>query len=320
MKTNRTRTSLRAIGLLIVAAILLQAPLADAQEGSLTGELVKMLEAEISEEIILEWLESADRPQAISADDLVALKKAGASPVLMQGLLELSRESGTTAQPRTAAGSPPEVQPSASPTPAAAGDEASSVLVTVVLSYLSRVEEPDPEWDLYVYLDGMPVSYVSHQGMQNRPSTIEFAREVPPGKHTIRVTQERHERRRSGWEHWARTGDEEFVFELQPGRPARIEVDFHERILDYSDPLAFKLVQGSVVLDSGRVGGEAEFWLLVCEDIESSVPEGKEPSRAQRRQLEDCVRWNTLWEVAPSRAEVLEAMSKFDYRPLAKGS
>ena len=101
----------------------------------------------------------------------------------------------------------------------------------------------------------------------------------------------------------------------------RVELEFAQSMMNLLDPLVFKCVQGSKAIDSGRVGGEAEFWPLVCEDIQASVPEGRKPGREKRQRLEQCIRWEGLWSSgSPSRQDVLDAMADFDFRPIPKGS
>ena len=335
--------------LLVASAVLLVVglgpSLAAEEEGSLTDQLVRMLEAELSEDVIVEWLES--RPAvggSLSADDLVALKRAGASDDLLKGLLARSNRTTRTLDASMPASTAPEAtaRHEAVPPAPSEGAEASESapatatspptvandpLVTFRLSYLRRSDETEvgagePEWDLYVYLDGLPVSYLSSAEFENRPRVIEFARALPPGEHTIRVLQERHRRKRGDWRHESRVARNDFVFELAPGEPARLEVEYHERLADYSDPLTFKMTQGARVLDSGRLGGDAEFWPALCDDIEASVPAGKEPGRRQRRELESCLAWDALWgsREVPSRQEVLDAMAAFEFKPAPKGS
>jgi hypothetical protein len=304
-------------------------PPAAAQQSPLVEQIVRMLEAELSEDVILAWLEG--RPPAsapLSADELVALKQAGASDELMKRLL---------AQPPSEAAGPAAAEEGLSsvalPAPGRTGHAppvsvpgGEAAIVTVHLSYLPQFDEREggsaPPWDLYVYVDGLPVSYVPSARVDNRPETIEFERLVAAGEHTVRVAQERHVERGGSWHHETRFAPTPFQFELDAGRPARLEVEFHERLLDYQDPLVFKLTQGERILDTGRLGGDAERWPPLCADIEASVPAGKKPSRKQRQRLERCLEWEGLWAElpVPSRQEVLDAMAELDFRPRPKGS
>ena len=297
-----------AIGVMLTAIV--SAVPAEARDHSLSEEVVKMLEVGLAEEVVLEWLEGRTPPsKPLSADDLVALKEAGASTDFLKVLIEWTRGSRA-------------IEPVApAPTSGVMGSVSGGLPVTFKLSYLARFEAPDPTWDLYVYLDGQPLAYLTTASIENRAETRELVRSLPSGRHVLRVAQERHNKWRGRWEHESRGAVEAFPFDLVAGSPARVELEFTQSIMGLKDPLIFKLIQGSEVLDSGRVGGEPELWPLLCEDIEASVPEGKQPGREKRRRLEQCVRWDQLWgSDLPSRQEVLDAMAGFDFRPIPKGS
>jgi hypothetical protein len=315
----------RLVLVAIAACSPLVAPLA-ADEPAVVDQVVRLLEADLSEEVILQWLEGVSTPVgALGADELVALKQAGASDALMKTLLERSAPAagGATAAPSQPVGSAPApIPPPAAPPASAAG----SAPVTFHLSYLPQVEEAqfssEQPWDLYVYIDGIPLTYLSIAELQNRAGTLEFVRSVAAGAHTLRVAQERHYRKGGRWHHETRAAGPSFRFELVPATAARLVVEFKERLMDFQDPLVFKLTQGETVLDSGRVGGQAESWPALCQDVEASVPAGKKPSRSQRQRLESCVEWTAWWAgtTVPPRHEVLDAMAEFDFRPLPKGS
>ena len=301
-----------------------------AEDPTVAEQVVAMLEAELSEEIILEWLSGESEAVAsLSAGELVALKKAGASDELMKRLLTMAR-SARDSRSRSEPAIEPEVQAApetvAPSPPAHSPATAQAAPVTLHVSYLPQVDEyevaDERPWDLYVYIDGIPVTYLPVSALQSRPETLEFARSIPAGTHTVRVTQERHYEVRGRWHHDTRAATPAFQFELQPELPARLEVEFHERLMDYSDPLVFQLTQGERVLDSERVGGQAESWPSLCYDVRASVPEGKKPTRRQRQRLETCVEWDSWWglDSVPSRREVLDAMAEFDFRPRPRGS
>ena len=289
---------------------------ARSEERSVTDEIIKMLEAEMPEEVIVEWLEGASVAVApLAADQLVALKKAGASTDLLKAILEWSRRPPPEPEATVALSSVPD-----SP----ALDLNGRVPVTFEISYLARFEDPDPEFDMFVYLDGVPVTYITTNQVEMRANRMEFSWPLRPGEHVLRITQERHFKSLAGkrWSHETRVAAEDFAFELRPGEPASIRVDFIERVMEWHDPLTFGLSQGERVVDQGPMGGEAQFWPLLCEDIEASVPEGKKPGRNQRKRLENCVRWQTLWgdAKAPERKEILRAMAEFDFQPVPRAS
>lgn len=321
---------------LVALALTMSPLLADDGRDSLTDQVVRMLDAELSEEIVLEWLQNQPLAAApLTADELVALKSAGASDDLMKELMALTRRqaSGEASTPDASSSIVAAPKPE---TPAGLEASRSSSVpsldstdppVTFRLSYLIRRDEWEvgdegPEWNLFVYIDGYPMTYMTSAEIENRPAVLEFARTLPAGEHTIRVLQERHHRKKGGWQHESRVARREFDFELDPEAPARLEVEFHERLTDYQDPLTFKLTQGARVVDTGRSGGDAEYWPALCDDIEVSVAGGKKPNRRQRQQLESCLRWQGLWgeRAVPSRQEVLDAMARFEFKPTPKGS
>jgi hypothetical protein len=93
---------------------------------AVVGEVVKMLEAKVSERVIVHWLEtSGQRPAAIGSREIVELKRAGASDALMDKLLDLAARKpapdlrGTPAQAEAPAG-----QPGGQPAPASPSREA----------------------------------------------------------------------------------------------------------------------------------------------------------------------------------------------------
>lgn len=295
----------------------------------MSEEIVKMLEAEMPEEVILEWLEGAPVPTTpLSADEMVAVKRAGASTDLLKALLEWSRrpprvEGSPAAVPTPPVEAPPETAPSP-PAPPVAASSGGLVPVTFEISYLARFEDPDPVFDMFVYLDGIPVTFITTNEFESSANRMEFSWPLPPGDHVLRITQERHFKRLTGkrWTHETRVAREDFAFRLDAGQPATLTVEFIERMMEWRDPLSFSLAQGERVVDKGPTGGEAEFWPLLCEDIEVSVPEGKKPSRNQRKKLEGCVRWRTLWgeSEVPDRGEILRVMADFDFQPVPRGS
>lgn len=299
-----------------------------AQQGqpTLAGQVLQMLQAGLSAEVILDWLASQSEPAAApSAGEMVALKEAGASDGLLRALLARARGEEVPVPPPAA---PPAAapQPPAAPEAPPAAGAAQEVLVTFRLSYEPRFESGEEEWDLFVYLDGKPLSYVPRSGSLGSGSlpgsgeALELRRRLAPGPHLLRVTQERHQARRRGrWLHAARVAPAELAFELTAGRDAEVEVTFHQGWpgLGTSGPLTFRAVQGERVVEAEEVGGDPEEWPALCEEIEASTAG---PDREDR--LEGCVRWQELWggRDVPGRDEVRRALEAFDYRPVPRGS
>jgi len=280
-----------------------------------------MLSAGLSSEFVLSWLEGSRVPPARpTAEQAIAMRQAGASNELMVRLLELSTEE--VADPALAR--PPVADPVERVGPLADG---SGVGVAFELSYAPRFEDGEPTWDLYVYLDGRPLSYVPATAasvLAELAEPLVFERRIAPGTHTLRVSQERHGRRGSdAWRHQARVAPDVFHFDLEPGLEARIEVRFEqglEALLTGRGPVTFRMTQGERGGELEAVGGYPEDWAEICEDVESETREWGEKRRSRR--LEGCVSWAELWPgaAAPSRAAVWEALAAFDFRPVPRSS
>ncbi|HEV3455570.1 MAG TPA: hypothetical protein VHG32_03380 [Thermoanaerobaculia bacterium] len=91
-------------------------------------EVLRMLQAKVSEPVILHWLDtSGQRPAAVGSREIVELKRAGASDPLMTKLLDLAAERAAAEQPTgpPAAGARP-AAPGPAAAPATAGPAAAS--------------------------------------------------------------------------------------------------------------------------------------------------------------------------------------------------
>ncbi len=318
---------LPAIAVLVIL-VALGVPAAAEPPGGILEEVLAMLEAGMSEPIIVQWLDGSDqRPERPSAADLIGLKQAGASDELLAKLLELASveadgprpveepEPASTVEPNPPAASPP------APAPTDPGGGPTEVYFE--LSYRPDFDEDEEEWGLYVYLDGEPLSFVP-AGSLLSSKPLRFRQLLPPGDHTLRVAQERHVKRgRDRWFHAARISELELPLVLQAGERADVELKFNQSQFAFGSsegPLSFRLVQGKEVEVVERQGGDPESWPLVCEEIEANAAPGQELKKSLRRQLEDCTRWSEVWgdlEVPP-RDEVREALALFRYRPIPK--
>ncbi len=350
MRQNHPATSRpdrRWLPAIAVLALLCTAATAGAEpESGLLEEVRSMLEAEMSEPIIVQWLDGSDaKPRRPSAAELIGLKEAGASDELLARLLELAEapEAVTTeaklaepavpvapeSRPATPAETSPVKAPLAVATPVVKPAEATppaavaagDVPVHFELSYLPDFDEDEDEWGLYVYLDGEPLTYVPAGSMLGaRP--LRFRQYLAPGSHTLRVAQERHVKRgRDRWFHAARMAGLELPLELQAGERADVELKFRQSQFAFGrsgGPLSYQLAQGRNVQVIEKQGGDPESWPLVCEEIEANAEDGKELKKSLRRQLDDCERWSELWDgrEVPSRGEVREALALFRYRPI----
>jgi hypothetical protein len=317
------------LALLCVATLLGAVPPAAAEPEGIYADVIRMLEAELSEEVIVNWLEGDEReiPEA-SADDLIGLKAAGATDALLDKLLELSRRGTPPEAPKQAApATPAEQGPEPPATPAVAPARSPDSLVSFRLAYVPpKVDFDDELWDLYVYLDGEPLAYVPpNTSFLDRGDALEFRQRLEPGTHRLVVTQEKHERQsRKKWRHSARVSAQAFDFEVEPGYDGEVELSYNEGLLGSSSggPLTFRFLQADRVTEKESAGGRPESWRLVCEEIEANVAPGKKPGRSVESQLEGCVRWGELWEggEGPSRDQIREALAAFDFRPVPRGS
>ena len=314
----KTRPKSRRAAVLL-GALLSLVPLCAAADSF--DEVLALLEGGVSEATILAWLDSGDgvlpRP---TADELIALQEAGASDDLMRELLRRSGQPGAEgpraavadppAEPGPPAATPAPGAPVANPLPAAAPAAIDRVQVRFRLLYAPRFDEGEESWDLLVYLDGQPLSYVPADvdpfGLTaGDPLQVEV--ELPTGGHRLRVMQERHQRRRRGWRHAARSAARAFDFELAAGPVAEVELEFRQAWGDLSDPLTFRFTQGDRVADQVEVGGDPDRWPELCEDA------GRAPGSS------GCVGWSSLWSrKVPSRPEVLDALARFEFRPVPR--
>jgi len=359
----------------LVLVALFASPVRSQDESpSLVDEIVRMLKAELSERIVLDWLEASGRqPTSLLPDELIALKVAGATDELLEHLIAASKreelsesEAPSTPTESVAAASPetpeserspessenpesavdalPEVQRIARPVipsperaaPADAAEEfaeiddvdptdGSGVLTRFRLSYSPLTDDGDDAWGLYVYLDGIPLSFVPESRVQSvladAADGIEFTQRLPVGEHRLQLLLERHEKRRRAWEHSSRAAPEGLDFELLPGAAAEVDVTFRQSTLQSVDPISVVVRQEERVFEQTEVGGEPDQWPSLCDDLQGSsdVNRGHDPSL--ERQLRKCVGWDSLWEVdGPSRSDILKAMEQFDFRPIPNGA
>lgn len=354
------KQKLPCLGLVLLGlAVIFPAPVAGNTESgeSIVKAVLSMLEAGLSEDVITAWLDSGSetlvRP---SADQLIELQQAGASAELLKQLLE---RSAVTASPPTATETVVGSEEAHWPTKADKDSEAKESAASSVRPEVRIEPDPDSQlvaeepdgpvqmsftfsyspwylnedeidlneesWDFFVYMDGIPVSYVPASVVSGMSSELEFTQMVEPGSHVVRVTLERHSRARGGgWNHTARVAEEEFSIEVAADGPeASLTVRFKENWGRLGQgPLEFSFSQGNVVRELEGVGGEPEGWPLICEEIEANLDPGEPTPGEVERELESCVRWGDLWpgRWAPPRDEVRDALAMFDFRPVPKGS
>lgn len=302
------------------------------QRSETVAGLLELVQAEITEDVILLWLDTRESEKAPpSVGDLLELRNAGASDAILQKLLLL--EAGETAPPavsepavstpavsKPAVSADPEdsadIEPEPSraepPSRAATGD----AIVDFTLSYIPEFRPDEKDWDLYVYLDGKPLSFVSRGSRVLGEQAIKFQQVLEPGPHQIRIVQENHEvdddaESFEGHFHEARVAPVDLFFRLEAGA-AEAEISFERPLLELrsAGPIAYRVAQnGRVLISQDEAGGDPDGWTPLCDD---SQIRGERPPRG-------CRNWATFWSVdAPPRQEVLRALSLFDYRPVPK--
>lgn len=292
------------------------------------AEVVRLLEAGLGEPLVLRWLaEEGKTPGRPTADDLVALKKAGASDNLVAALLDRSRAGTPTAAPTpvvpaaqpvasaaTAPTAPPPLAaaPSAPPTPVRsappsppvptpAADSATTVVVQASLRYIHVPEEGEP-WDLVVYLDGRPFDPLPAAPSTASAGTWTYQRPLAPGRHVLGWSQELHRKDRKGQiQHAARFDPEPLAFELAAGATATVDFEYRDRtglFLRMGGPVTVRVAQDGRELASRSSSGDPAAWPKLCEEIEANLG-GEKPGFLDRQELRACLRWADLWQGIP---------------------
>jgi hypothetical protein len=294
---------------------------------------------------------SGKRPAAVSSGDLVALHQAGASEQLMKWLVQSagapSAESATAAPPApsappvtsavapaapaaaapaaapapaaaapAAAPAPVAAAPAAAPVPAALAAPAGTVPVKIRFASASRPTRADPGqepewWLLCLYLDGRFVACAPAEPIILPQPPRTFRRDFAPGRHLLRLTEERHLRytRARGYATPARVDPSELPFELPAGGATQITIQLGERGgRRHPGPIALSIERdGKEVTRLEPAAPDPEAWPALCEDVPTALPAGAKLPAAARRDLETCLRWQALWpgvEGVPAREEV----------------
>jgi len=296
-------------------------------------QVVEMLNANVSETLILQWMETTGRrPKDVGSQGLIALSDAGASKEFISDLLDLVGETSLSPLERS-----PTMETGAQPGgKMAAGIEEPETAATGGVSVEARfvlgakrawVDEDEPDsprekrWDVYLYLDGELVAWTI-PSLQGEP--VEARQLIRPGRRELRVVLQRYEKLRRSWSYESLSVPTLAAFEARPGDPIVIEVDM-KRIWglwrDRKDggPMSWVIRQGDQILsESGGTGGNPDRWQPVCEDVEANFPGDRGVPRAFRSSMSRCVRWDTLWSDAgqpTSRANILRDLAEYDFQP-----
>jgi len=236
-------------------------------------DVVRMLEAEVDTAVILQWLAQVETPpETISADDLILLKRAGAPQEVVERLLEMSEGAPT----------PELTAPTSTPPP--------SVRVTPPAMDADAIEE-------CCEVDGSLLA----RAVRDRAATT-LSAPISPGEHTIRLLWEVHARQGRGesasWEHDARVAPETIRFDLPPAEDWKLEVIWNEgRFGSRKQPLSWNLAaDGRPPTGESGLGTPRDRWPVLCDEIEASIPEGKDTPGWARRAMKGCLSWASLWE------------------------
>lgn len=266
-------------------------------------EVVRMLDAHVSEAVILRWLDtSGRRPQAVGSRELIELKRAGATDKVNEKLLDLAgrRASGGGASP----GDPSDASHGAATSLQIASGPHGAPFHWVI-AYHPNFLEDDERWDLYVYLDARYLAWAKTPLVSFLEKPLEFDRKLPPGHHVLRLFEERHVRKpnTNEWENHVRVAPAAFEFDISPDTPGRVDVLVEVRTR--GGPVQVTVTQGAV--DKVKAQPHMplpENWLPLCDE----VPNQHDP----------CLRWAELWPGVPelpSREDVRDQLERHRFRP-----
>lgn len=319
--------------LLAVAAAGAESGTSDSTLDPIVSQVVEMLNAGVSDSLIVQWLEATGRrPTDVGSRGLIALTEAGSSEQLTNTLLGLvgERREGEPAVDQHLAQEPRSVEgadsstPNAEPQVPAGGGVEATIRVSAKRVWVDEDEPDSPRderWSVYVYLDGDFVAWVRPD---RKGEPVETQRVIQPGHHEIRLVLQRYEELRKGWSYESLSVPTLVAFETSHGNPVAIEIEMKRiwglwRDRKEGGPLSYVIRQGSQVLaENDGAGGNPERWQPICEDVEANFPAVENTPRAFRSSMERCVRWDTLWrDGAPStsRADILSQLAEHDFEP-----
>lgn len=299
----------------------------------IVSEVLEMLNAGVSDSLIVQWLESTGRqPADVGSQGLIALTEAGASEQLTDTLLDLVevRRGSEPAvgqelaqEARTAEEADAQIPNAGSP-PATQGDLEATIRLGAKQAWVDE-DEPDAprdrRWDVYLYLDSEFVAWTTPD-LKGKP--VETRLTIQPGHRELRIVLQRYEELRRGWSYESLSVPTLMAFEAQSGDPVEIEVDMKRiwglwRDRKEGGPLSYVIRQGSEVLaESEGSGGNPDRWQPICEDVEANFPDAQGVPGAFRSSMSRCVRWDTLWTDAGlpiSRADILRDLAEYDFEP-----
>jgi hypothetical protein len=266
-------------------------------------DVLRLLDDGLAADTISDWLSHHDvRPGRLTADDLLALHRAGAPESLIQELVALGATSGHRRPP---------------------GASARSVLA-IEVTYRPVVEEAAESWDLLVYVDGLPVAWTAGGWNPRLSGATRVQVPVAAGGHVVRLLQEKHVRQGGDrWRHEARVFPQPVTTQVGPGERWLLEVEVSELGRVARDPagaVSWRVERdGTLVGEEQHAGGPTHTWPLLCEEVLSRFPPPRRASTTARRAARGCVGWGDLWSPreVPDRAAVRELLAAHDFRPVA---
>jgi hypothetical protein len=321
---------------LVLGVLVLGAVAGADLDGEVIPEIVRMLEAEVAEDVIVRWLDHDARVVAtLSSDDVIALSNAGASTTLIKHLMaqaddppEPASQPVPQAMPDDAP-APPSRQVPALPSPVAepvtpVATPDGKVPVEFAVHYRTSRDpdlDEDEQWHLFVYLDGQPlVRSDGKNWLTKSKRVVEITQRLDPGHHVVRLVQEKHARRGGKWFHEARACPE--PIEFTTAAEQRLEIEIVEGTgIGMARRRTYRWSASSGPAASGDLHpltGPTSDWPRLCEEVESNIEGKQKVPRYARRQLDGCVRWTDLWpdvEGLLARNEVRAQLERADFRP-----
>lgn len=255
-------------------------------EDPVVREVLRLLGEGLGSDVVAAWLARSEaNPARLSADDLVALKRAGADDALIKMLVTRS------------AGVPP------------GPSDTETTTLTLLVDYRAYERAETEEYlegpELFVYVDGRLADRVPSRVDIGGRGPTEVTLPISPGIHRLRIARERHELRgrgdRARWVHEARVSPDTITLPLDRPGAWRIELRWRDSSFSSRTTMTWTLErEGTVVAEETIDAVPKDDWPRLCDDL----PEGEraEPS---------CVPWPDLWTGAtdlPSREEVLSTI------------
>ena len=292
------------------------------QRDTLVDDVVRMLDAGIESDLIVNWLKSGDRrAAALSANDLIALKQAKASRELIEFLLAMTARAATAVTMPEAATNT-EAPAGAYPEPDVTNE--ACCLVDFAIQYRATEDREgeqfeQPGRDLFLYMDGEFLARLESQGNIASRGPERFKSSVAPGEHTLRLMRQLHTRKRSdSWDHETTVSPSSIRFRIEPGARWQLELSWVQSEFSTRKPLTWRwLKDGTEVAGEAKGGQFRDDWAFLCEDAELSRDVGAIARWRANDRLKDCVNWASLWPAGTEtdRGKVLAELSRSDYEP-----